>query len=58
MTRPDNARSRAVMERCGLTLRGELDFHGWRQVHYAIDRQDWPLPDAQAPSIKTREVER
>ena len=42
MTRPDNARSRAVMERCGLTQRGELEFHGWKQVHYAIDRQGWP----------------
>ncbi len=58
MTRPDNARSRAVMERCGLTQRGELDFHGWRQVHYAIHRQNWPPPNAQAPSIKIREVRR
>jgi hypothetical protein len=20
----------------------ELEFHGWKQVHYAIDREDWP----------------
>ena len=40
MTRPDNLRSLAVMERCGLTRRGELEFHGHRQVHYAIDRED------------------
>jgi len=54
MTRPDNVRSRAVMERCGLTLRGELDFRGWRQVHYAIDRQDWPPHDV--PPMKIRQV--
>ena len=54
MTRPDNVRSRAVMERCGLTQRGELDFHGWRQVHYAIDRRDWPPHDGQAPPTKIR----
>ncbi len=56
MTRPDNVRSRAVMERCGLTQRGEIDFHGWRQVHYAIDRQDWAPHDAQVPPMKIREV--
>jgi RimJ/RimL family protein N-acetyltransferase len=54
MTRPDNVRSRAVMERCGLTQRGELDFHGWRQVHYAIDRRDWPPHDMQVPPMKIR----
>jgi RimJ/RimL family protein N-acetyltransferase len=42
MTRPDNTRSRRVMQRCGLTERGALEFHGWKQVHYAIDRQGWP----------------
>lgn len=50
MTRPDNTRSRAVMERCGLTKRGELEFHGWRQVHYAIDREGWPQGVAPARS--------
>lgn len=58
MTRPDNARSRAVMERCGLTLRGELEFHGWHQVHYAIDRPQWPPRDTPVPPITIREVER
>jgi RimJ/RimL family protein N-acetyltransferase len=56
MTRPDNARSRAVMERCGLTQRGELVFHGWRQVHYAIDRKDWAPHDAHARPMTIREV--
>ena len=58
MTRPDNARSRAVMERCGLTLRGEIDFHGWHQVHYAIDRREWPPRDTPVPPLTIREVER
>ncbi|MEK6226683.1 MAG: GNAT family N-acetyltransferase [Chloroflexota bacterium] len=56
MTRPDNARSRAVMERCGLTLRGEIDFHGWKQVYYAIDEQDWQPSGVQVPSMKIRQV--
>ena len=56
MTRPDNVRSRGVMERCGLTKRGELDFQGWHQVHYAIDRHDWPRHDAQMRPMKIREV--
>jgi RimJ/RimL family protein N-acetyltransferase len=56
MTRPDNVRSRAVMERCGLTQRGELDFRGWHQVHYAIDRADWPPHEAQRQPVKIREV--
>jgi len=56
MTRPDNARSRAVMERCGLTQRGELEFHSWKQVHYAIDRKDWPPRDAHLPRMNIRKV--
>ena len=56
MTRPENVRSRAVMERCGLTERGELDFHGWHQVHYAIDRQDWPSDDDPMPRVDIRKV--
>ena len=56
MTRPDNARSRAVMDRCGLTYRGEIDFHGWHQVHYAIGAQDWAARRAKMPSLKIREV--
>jgi RimJ/RimL family protein N-acetyltransferase len=56
MTRPDNTRSRAVMERCGLTQRGELEFHGWRQVHYAIDRTDWPPPGVRLARSEIRRV--
>jgi RimJ/RimL family protein N-acetyltransferase len=56
MTRPDNVRSRAVMERCGLTPRGEIDYHGWRQVHYAIDRRDWPPAGVDLPPIEIRRV--
>jgi RimJ/RimL family protein N-acetyltransferase len=56
MTRPDNARSRAVMERSGMTQRGEIDFHGWKQVYYAIDRDDWPGRDREMPSMKIRQV--
>ena len=56
MTRPDNLRSRAVMERCGLTLRGEVDFHGWNQVYYAIDEPDWVQSASQERTIKIREV--
>lgn len=56
MTRPDNLRSRAVMQRCGLTQRGEIDFHGWKQVHYAIDKQGWPPRGEQMPSMKIRQV--
>ena len=38
ITRPTNVRSRAVMERLGLTLRGTTFWHGYDQVWYAIDR--------------------
>ena len=58
MTRPENARSHAVMERSGLTERGEIDFHGWKQVYYTIDRDDWPPRDREMPSMKIRQVER
>jgi RimJ/RimL family protein N-acetyltransferase len=56
MTRPDNVRSRAVMERCGLTLRGEVDFHGWNQVYYAIDEENWPPSGVRMPSMNIRQV--
>ena len=52
MTEPANVRSRAVMERCGLTPRGEVDFHGHHQVHYAIDRTAWPPADVDLPMIR------
>jgi RimJ/RimL family protein N-acetyltransferase len=38
ITRPGNARSRAVMERLGLSYRGEVEWRGSAQVWYAIDR--------------------
>ena len=37
-TTPENARSRAVMERLGLTYRGDAHWHGWDIVWYALDR--------------------
>ena len=57
MTRPDNARSRKVMERCGLTQRGEVEYHGWLQVHYAIERAGWPAPGMQLPRTGIRRVD-
>jgi RimJ/RimL family protein N-acetyltransferase len=38
ITLPKNRRSRAVMERLGLTYRGEADWRGHHQVWYALDR--------------------
>jgi RimJ/RimL family protein N-acetyltransferase len=38
ITTPDNARSLAVMERLGLTLRGATHWHGIDVVWYALDR--------------------
>jgi RimJ/RimL family protein N-acetyltransferase len=37
-TTPVNRRSRAVMERLGLTHRGEARWHGYDMVWYALDR--------------------
>lgn len=41
ITRPGNWPSRRVMQRLGLTLRGEADWRGFRMVWYAVDRRDW-----------------
>jgi len=41
IVRPDNAASRRVMEKCGLTLRGASRFRGIDVVWYAIDRSTW-----------------
>ena len=38
ITRPDNVRSRAVMERLGLTERGTANWHGHDVIWYALDR--------------------
>lgn len=56
MTDPRNARSRAVMERCGLTLRGEQEFHGYLEVWYAIDRAGWPPPGVDLPAIRIQDA--
>lgn len=37
ITRPDNLRSRRVMEKLGLTYQGEATWHGFDQVWYAHD---------------------
>ena len=37
-TTPENRRSRAVMERLGLTERGRVVYRGYEQVWYALDR--------------------
>jgi RimJ/RimL family protein N-acetyltransferase len=41
IARPGNWPSRRVMERLGLTLRGEADWRGSHMVWYAVDREDW-----------------
>jgi RimJ/RimL family protein N-acetyltransferase len=38
ITRPQNVRSRAVMERLGLTFRGTTFWHDYVQVWYALER--------------------
>ncbi len=37
ITRPDNARSRRIMEKLGLTYRGMATWHGFDQVWYGIE---------------------
>jgi RimJ/RimL family protein N-acetyltransferase len=41
ITTPANRRSRRVMERLGLSYRGEAHWHGQDVVWYAIDRSLW-----------------
>jgi RimJ/RimL family protein N-acetyltransferase len=38
ITAPANARSRRVMEKLGLTFRGETHWHGFDVVWYAVER--------------------
>jgi RimJ/RimL family protein N-acetyltransferase len=38
ITTPANVRSRAVMERVGLTYRGTATWHGYDVIWYAVDR--------------------
>ncbi len=40
ITAPANRRSRAVMERLGLSFRGETHWHGFDVVWYAIGREE------------------
>jgi ribosomal-protein-alanine N-acetyltransferase len=41
ITLPTNVASRRVMEKTGLTFRGETHWRGFDVVWYAIDRQGW-----------------
>ena len=38
ITTPENRRSRAVMNRCGLRLRGTAQWHGYDVVWYSLER--------------------
>jgi RimJ/RimL family protein N-acetyltransferase len=38
ITAPENRRSRAVMERLGMTHRGATHWHGYDVIWYAVDR--------------------
>ncbi|HEY2636125.1 MAG TPA: GNAT family N-acetyltransferase [Solirubrobacteraceae bacterium] len=40
LTLPENVRSRGVMERLGMTLRGRERWRGYEHVWYALDRPD------------------
>ncbi len=42
---PANLASRRVMEKAGLTLRGEARWRGFEVVWYGIDRRDWETED-------------
>ena len=45
LTTPANARSRAVMERCGMKEVATATWRGLEHVCYAIDRSTWPPPE-------------
>ena len=45
ITLPQNAASRRVMEKAGLTLRGETRWRGSDVVWYAADRREWERRD-------------
>ena len=53
ITVPANGRSRAVMERLGLTLRGEATWHAHDVVWYAIDAEP-PLSSGARRSARRR----
>jgi RimJ/RimL family protein N-acetyltransferase len=56
MTDPTNGRSRAVMERCGLTYQGEIEFHGNNEVYYAMTRSQWPPAGMEMPAIRIEDM--
>jgi len=43
---PENFASRRVMEKLGMTLRGETRFRGSDVVWYAVERQVWEASGA------------
>jgi RimJ/RimL family protein N-acetyltransferase len=43
---PENLASRRVMEKLGMTLRGETHFKGSDVVWYAVERQVWETSGA------------
>lgn len=45
VTRPDNWRSRRVMERLGMRFQSETVYHGYSCVCYRLDRRDWRPPE-------------
>ncbi len=52
ITRPDNVRSRRVMEKLGLTHRGATHWHGYDQVWYGTELD--LRPQLLVPSFHSR----
>jgi ribosomal-protein-alanine N-acetyltransferase len=44
VTRPDNRRSRRVMERLGMRFERDACYHGYSCVCYRLAREDWRAP--------------
>jgi RimJ/RimL family protein N-acetyltransferase len=44
LTRPDNWRSRRVMERLGMSFERDACYHGYSCVCYRLAREDWSPP--------------
>jgi RimJ/RimL family protein N-acetyltransferase len=44
LTRPDNWRSRRVMERLGMSFERDSCYHGYNCVCYRLAREDWRQP--------------
>ena len=45
VTRPNNWRSRRVMERLGMSFERETFYHGYSCVCYRLAREDWRAPE-------------